>query len=1074
MIPLSFAQRRLWFLDRFEGPSAAYHVPLALRIDGALDRGALAAALSDVVARHESLRTVFPDDSGEPCQLILDAPASSPALPVRTVTEAGLGTAIRASAERVFDLARDIPLRAELFRLTADRHVLLLVLHHIAGDGWSVKVLGRELGTAYAARRNGGAPAWDALPVQYADYTLWQRELLGDPTAPDSRASRQLAFWRGALDGLPEELPLPYDRPRPGTADHRGDSVPLWIEPALHDRLAGLAGQAGATVFMVVQAALAVLLHRLGAGSDIPLGAAVAGRTDEGLDDLVGFFVNTVVLRTDVSGEPTFREVLDRARQTTVAALGHQDVPFESVVEAVNPVRSPARHPLFQTMLVFEDVNGDAFEVPGLSVAEEKVETATAKFDLLFNLTEYRADGSSRAGVGGTVEYATALFDRRTVELLAERLLRVLEGAVDDPDLPVSRLEVLTSDERERVLVGWNDTAAELPARTLPELIEDQVGRSPRSPAVADAESELTYAELDSRANRLARLLVARGAGPEQYVAVLLPRSVDLLVAYLAILKSGAAYLPIDPGFPLERIGYILDDARPCLAVTTAAIAPRLPRETLILDAPETADELRAYPSTDLVAADLRAPLTPWTPSYAIYTSGSTGRPKGVVVQHHVLLNLLMWNRCAIPVEPGARVAQFSSITFDASIHEFLSVLLNGKTLLIPRERTRLDPAELAAWLDTERITELFAPDLVLAAVYAAAARNGLALESLRHVLQAGEALQLTDLVRAFHRQRPEVRLHNHYGPSETHVVTGHTMAGDPGTWAVTAPIGRPVANCRTYVLDRALNPLPAGACGELYLAGDGVARGYLNRPGLTAERFVADPFGPAGSRMYRSGDLARWSPDGYLEFLGRADGQVKIRGVRIEPAEVAFVIRTHPGIAQAAVVARRDRAGDKHLVAYLVPAAGSTLPDAATLRAHAAATLPDVMVPSAFIGLASLPLTSNGKLDLRTLPEPDFDALTTATAPRTDRERVLCSVFEEILGITGVGIDDNFFTLGGHSLLAARLLNRICSVLQVDLAISALFEAPTVAALARKIDGAGPARTIPRRRPPLVPARER
>ncbi|MFK0019126.1 amino acid adenylation domain-containing protein [Streptomyces sp. NPDC090798] len=618
------------------------------------------------------------------------------------------------------------------------------------------------------------------------------------------------------------------------------------------------------------------------------------------------------------------------------------------------------------------------------------------------------------------------------------------------------------------MLTEWNDTAVEPPGDNLPEAFERQVARTPDAAAVLAGETGLSYDELNTRANRLAHLMIRRGIGPERYVAVRLPRSADLIVTFLAVLKTGAAYLPIDPAYPAERIRYILTDAQPALVVTNGSGGP-LPAalDVLLLDGADTVRELSREAATDPADSDRTAPLLPETSSYVIYTSGSTGRPKGVVMTAVALRNLLVWNASAVAVRPGARVAQFSAISFDASEHEILSALFNGKTVCVPDDETRLDPSALARWLDRHDVDELFAPDLVVGAVCEAAMEQGLALGSLRHVMQAGEALRLTDGVRAFHTRYSHVRLHNHYGPSETHVVTGYTLPDRVPDWpaTATAPIGPPIWNTRAYVLDRHLNPVPPGVSGELYLAGTCLARGYLNRPDLTAERFVADPFGPAGARMYRSGDLVRWLPDGALDFLGRADDQVKLRGFRIELGEVESVLTRHPQVGAAAVIVREDRPGDRRLVAYAAPLAGGSLPPATELRRHLSAALPDYMVPAAFVSLGVLPLTINGKLDRRALPAPTYDGVLSAAAPRNARETTLCKAFADILGLPDVGIDDSFFELGGHSLLATRLVNKVRSLLGTELTIQTLFESPTVAGLAERLQDAVPARPALRRR---------
>ncbi|MFF2510419.1 amino acid adenylation domain-containing protein [Streptomyces sp. NPDC058086] len=1066
-VPLSFAQQRLWFLSRLEGPSATYNIPLVMRLSGPLDVEALQASLGDVVARHESLRTAFPDEEGTPFQLVLDGERARPEFVVTEAAGQELERALRAASLRPFDLARDLPLRAELFRVAPEEHVLLLVMHHIATDGWSTAPLAGDLAAAYEARCAGATPVWPELPLQYADFALWQRAR--SASAQDGTAA-ELSFWTRELADLPEELDLPYDRPRPSAASYRGDTVKMAIDADTHAAVVRLARRTGTTVFMVLQAALSALMSRLGGGTDIPLGTPVAGRQDEALHDLVGFFANTVVLRADLSGAPTFEELLTRVRATDLAAFAHQTVPFEQVVEAVNPTRSLSRSPLFQVMLVMQAADEyDAFTLPGLSLTVEEGRTGTSKFDLLFSFTESYAEGAA-GGIDGVVEFSIDVFDAGTAQALADRLLSLLRTVVAQPHRPVTEADLLTAGERRRVLTEWNDTAVELPGDNLPEAFERQVARTPDAAAVVAGEVRLSYDELNTRANRLARLMIRRGIGPERYVAVRLPRSADLIVTFLAVLKTGAAYLPIDPAYPAERIRYILSDAQPALVVTSSSGGP-LPADraldVLLLDGADTVRELSREAATDPADSDRTAPLLPDTSSYVIYTSGSTGRPKGVVMTAVALRNLLVWNASAVAVRPGARVAQFSAISFDASEHEILSALFNGKTVCVPDDETRLDPSALARWLDQHDVDELFAPDLVVSAVCEAAMEQRLALSSLRHVMQAGEALRLTGGVRAFHTRYSHVRLHNHYGPSETHVVTGYTLPDRVPHWpaTATAPIGPPIWNTRAYVLDRHLNPVPPGVSGELYLAGTCLARGYLNRPDLTAERFVADPFGPAGARMYRSGDLVRWLPDGALDFLGRADDQVKLRGFRIELGEVESVLTRHPQVGGAAVIVREDRPGDRRLVAYVAPLPEGSLPPVTELRRHLSAALPDYMVPAAFVSLGVLPLTINGKLDRRALPAPTYDGVLSGAAPRNARETTLCKAFADILGLPDVGIDDSFFELGGHSLLATRLVNRVRSLLGTELTIQTLFESPTVAGLAERLQDAVPARPALRRR---------
>ncbi|HEY9345887.1 MAG TPA: amino acid adenylation domain-containing protein, partial [Inquilinus sp.] len=767
-----------------------------------------------------------------------------------------------------------------------------------------------------------------------------------------------------------------------------------------------------------------------------------------------GFFVNTLVLRTDTAGDPSFAELLARVRETDLAAYQHQDVPFERLVEIVNPARSLARHPMFQVMLVLQNNAAPVIDLPGLAVAPQPVETTTTKFDLSFSLAEVRGPGGSLQGLQGTIEYATDLFDLATVEQMAGRLVRLFEAVAADPARRIGSVELLEPEERRRLLVEWNDTAQPVPAATLPGLFEAQCARTPDAVALVFEDERLSYRELNARANRLAHRLIARGAGPETVVALGLPRSLDMVVGLLAILKTGAAYLPLDPDYPAERLAFMLGDAKPAALVTNSGLAHRLATDTprLLLDDPELVQALAEAPDDNLTDADRTRPLGAQHPAYVIYTSGSTGTPKGVVMPGAPLVNLMKWHATVIPGQAGTRVAQFAALSFDASAHELMSALFTGKTLFILDAETRRNPADLAIWLERNAIEELFAPNPVLKAIYEASTEQQRKLPALRDVIQAGEALTADESVHSFYRSQPLCTLHNDYGPTETHVVTAYTLPRDVvARWPTSIPIGAPIWNTQIYVLDAGLRPVPVGVAGELYIAGAGLARGYLGRAGLTAQRFVACPFGTPGSRMYRTGDLARWRSDGVLDFLGRADEQVKIRGFRIEPGEVAAALSSHPAVGQAAVIAREDQPGQKQLVGYVVAALGAS-PEAAELRRHVGQRLPEHMVPAAVVVLEALPLTANGKLDRRALPAPTYGTVV-SRAPRTAQEQILAELFAEVLGLESVGPDDSFFDLGGHSLLATRLVSRIRSALGVDLSIRTLFEAPTVAALDGRID---------------------
>ncbi|WP_217213905.1 non-ribosomal peptide synthetase [Streptomyces sp. AC550_RSS872] len=1047
-VPLSSAQRRLWFLHRLEGPNAAYNIPLAVRLTGGrLDLDALRAALADLVARHEILRTVYPEADGLPLQRLLE-PFTPDLHVLDAVTEADLPYRLGQSAAVGFRIDEEAPLRAHLLVLGPEDHVLLLVLHHIACDGWSLDPLLRDLATAYRARLEGREPDRAPLPVQYADYSVWQHQVLGD------ERDRQLDHWREALAGLPDELPLPTDRPRPARATHRGGDIPVRLDADLHLRLRALAAETGTTVFMTVQAGLAALLTRLGAGTDIPLGTPVAGRADEVLDDVVGCFVNTLVLRTDTSREPAFRELLDRVRETDLAAYAHQELPFEHLVEALNPPRSLARHPLFQVMLAFRPTSGTRLDLPGLNSRTLPVETGATKIDLTFNLGEHRTADGSPGGIEGTLQYSADLFDRNTAEELAARLERLLRAAVDEPDRPIGTLGILDDGERRRLLAEFNDTARDVPDTTFPRLFEARAAKAPDAVAVEDAWTVLTYRQLDVRADRLARVLTSHGAGPGRIVAFALPRSVDLAVAVLAVLKAGAAYLPLDPEHPAERTASLLADADPVCLIARDRLGLRA--DCPVVDADAVPD-----------AADMPFPeARPADCAYLIYTSGTTGRPKGVVVEHRNLTTYLA--RCveAYPSLRGTSLLH-ATMSFDATVTTLHGALAaGGRVHIAGFHEAGARPAD--GGYTFLKATPSHLP----------------LLPALPHDLSPGEEFMLGgealvgESLRDWRRNHPDVRLINHYGPTELTVgCTDHRI--EPGDDLPTGPVpvGRPMWNTQAYVLDARLNPVPVGVEGELYVAGDHVARGYWRLPGLTAERFVADPFGSSGGRMYRTGDLAVWRADGILELRGRADGQLKIRGLRIEPGEIEGVLTSHPAVSQAAVVVAEDRAGVRRLVGYVVGAAEADRP---ALLTHAARQLPAHMVPEALVALDALPMTPNGKLDRAALPAPAASGPTPGRAPGTVQERALRDLFAEVLQIPAddIGVDDGFFDLGGDSITSIHLVSRALAA-GLRLTPRDVFEQRTVAGLAataagRPATGPDQEQDAPTGTLPLTPAMRR
>ncbi|MEV4449885.1 amino acid adenylation domain-containing protein [Streptomyces mirabilis] len=1053
-VPLSFAQQRLWFIKQLDAQSAAYNIPIAVRLHGGVDREALQTALRDVMGRHDVLRTVFPTEGGIPYQQILEPRALVWELQVvELASPTDLADAVAQAARCAFDLSVEVPVKAWLFTAGPDEQVLLLVVHHIASDGWSRRPLTRDLSIAYAARCEGRVPEWVPLPVQYADYALWQRELLGDERDPESLLSRQVAYWRERLAGVPEELELPYDRPRPAVASHRGHSAALNVPAELHARLVELARAEGVTLFMVLQAALAVLLSRLGAGTDIPIGAAVAGRMDEALDDLVGFFVNTLVVRTDLSGDPTFSEVLGRVRETGLEAFAHQDVPFERLVEELSPARSLARHPLFQVMLTLQNNARTVSRMSGTQDGDAPI-AASAKFDLDVVVCEVLDAGSRPAGLHGAVTAAADLFDLDSVARITDRWKRVLEVLAVAPQTRVAAVDVFGDDERRRMLLDWNDTGSRPAASTVTELFEAQVARAPEAVAVVGGVVELSYAELDARANRLARYLAGRGVGPESVVAVAMERGVDLVVALLGVLKAGGAYLPVDPGYPAERMAFMIQDTEAMCLLTHEDVRERVAKPEIagdlpmvVLDAPAVAAELGGHENGCLGDGDRKDVLLPEHAAYVIYTSGSTGRPKGVVVPHQAVDRLVREAGYG-ELSVGDVVGQLASVSFDAATFEIWAALLNGATLAVAPPEA-LSVSDLRAFLSGYRVTTLW---LTAGLFHEVVDTDVEALGRVRHLLAGGAELSPAHC-RTVLERLPKVRLANGYGPTEnTTFTTVHTVRTADVEQGAGVPIGGPISGTRIYVLDDALEPVPVGVAGELYTTGAGLARGYVRRPGLTAERFVASPFEP-GQRMYRTGDRVRWTEDGVLRYLGRSDEQVKIRGFRIEPGEVEAALVAHPEVGQAAVVAREDTPGDRRLVAYVVPertgSAGDVDDLPTAVRHFVAQRLPGYLVPAVVVALDRLPLTANGKVDRKALPAPDYavGAAARGRSPATVLEGVLCEVFAEVLGLDTVGVDDDFFRLGGHSLLAVRLVTRL-QERGVDVSVRDVLAAPTVGGL--------------------------
>ncbi|WP_371476527.1 amino acid adenylation domain-containing protein [Kitasatospora sp. NBC_00315] len=1081
-LPLSYAQSRLFFLYRFDGPSVTYNMPVVLRMHGALDPRVLAEAFGDVIRRHESLRTLIgQDERGVAFQRILPVEQAAIEVPVAPVTQDAVAGAVAQALAHEFELETEIPLRVSLLACGPDEHVLIILLHHIAGDGASIAPLVRDLTTAYVCRAEGSAPDWEPLPVQYADYTLWQQELLGDVEDPESIAAHQLAYWHAELTDAPQPIALPTDRPRPARVGYRGDTVEFRIAPELVGRVERLAREHGATPPMVLQAALAVLLSRLGAGEDVSLGSPIAGRADEDLHDLIGYFANNWVLRVDLSGDRSFEEVVAQVRDKALAAYDHQDLPFERLVELLNPERSTSYHPLFQVAFVWNKDVLPAAAGSDLHIEIEPIPNDTAKFDLTVRLVE---DTEDDRGLHGSLEFALDLFDRSSVEGLAERFVAVLGRLVGEPGVSVRRVEVLSGWERSAVVGVWSGAGVEVADALLAEVFEARVAEGPDAVAVVAGERSLTYAELDGRANALAFELIARGVGPDVVVAVATGRSVDLVVALLAVTKAGGTYLPVDPRYPGGRMEYVFGDAKPRVVVTdrvTDGVLPAVDVPRLYLD-----DE-RAPVAKAPVDADRLGRLRSEHLAYVIYTSGSTGAPKGVAVSFRSVFSLFAGTDSWAGFGAGDVWGWCHSQAFDFSVWEMWGALLyGGTTVLVPWEVVR-SPADLWDVLLERRVTVLSQTPAAFYALVEARPEGAVERCALRMVVLGGEAVDPARMQGWWSGGAAPVVV-NMYGITETTVhVTRLELGRGEGLGGIS-PVGVPLANTRVYVLDGGLSPVPPGVVGEMYVGGSGLARGYRGRAGLSAARFVADPFS-SGGRLYRTGDLAKWTVGGELLYLGRSDDQVQLRGFRVEPGEIESVLIAHPAVAQAVVVARSDgdaQAGvtdtGKRLVAYLVPDRIQEAPQAASrgddtprdmldgvlsfagdtvlvdgivtehiigvLRGWAVERLPDYMVPSAFVVLERLPLTVNGKVDKAALPAPVFSG-GAYRAPSSAEEELLAGVFGEVLGVDRVGVDDDFFALGGDSIRSIQVVTR---ARQVGVVIRArdVFEARTVAELAR------------------------
>jgi len=1024
-LPLSFAQERMWFLDRLEPGAGAYNMPIPFTVHGPLEVEALRRALEDVVGRHEALRSRFEERDGRPVQTVAQ-PEPFP-LPLVETDRDEARRAVLAEMWRPFDLAAGPLVRATVFRVAEDEHVVLINLHHITADGWSLGLVFNDLSARYAAHAAGEAGAPEPLALQYADFAAWQRRwLAGD------RLQREVDFWRRALDGAPSLLALPTDRPRPPAQSYRGAVEGFVIPAATADQVRELAQKEGATLFMVFLAAFQALLGRLAGEDDVVVGTPLAGREHEATESIVGLFVNTLALRADLAGDPDFLTLLRRVREGALDAFAHPSLPFERLVDELKTERSLGHAPVFQVMFALQNTPSGSLELGGARVGGFEGGHGIAKFDLTLNLEE-AADG-----VRGWLEYATDLFDASTARRINDYFARMVAEIAADPRRRLSAIPLADDAERSAVLEWGSGATRPYPQEPVHAAVAAQVARSPRAVAVTDGTTELTYEEIDARANRLAHALLARGVARGTRVAVVMERSTDLPVALLGVLRAGAAYVPVDPSYPAERVRWVLEDSRAPLVITRSGLRASLPRTgaaVLTIDEDAWLGESAEDPGVMVDGDDV---------AYLIYTSGSTGRPKGAAIPHRALANHMRWMAEEFPLAADDRVLQKTPVAFDASVWEFWAPLMAGATLVMASPEAHRDPGVLARECEAGGITTLqLVPALLRAALDEADFGR---CASLRRLFVGGEAFP-AELARRAAAAIPGLEVVNLYGPTETTIdATAHRFrADDEGH---TVPLGRPIANARARVLDPWGEPAPLGAGGELYLGGALLGAGYEGKPGETAARWLPDPFaGEPGARMYRTGDRARWRADGTLEYLGRTDFQVKIRGVRIEPGEVEAVLAALPGVRAAAVAARED-AGPMRLVAYVVTEPGTRTP---ALRALLAERIPDAMVPSAWVEIEALPLTPGGKIDRRALPAPEA-ATDDFTAPATPDEEMLAGIWATLLGVERVGITDDFFALGGHSLLATQLASRVRAAFGVELPLRAVFEAPTVHALAMRI----------------------
>ncbi|MEH2319621.1 non-ribosomal peptide synthetase [Nostoc sp.] len=1062
VFPASFAQQRLWFLDQLIPGNAIYNVPTVIRLTGSLNKGALEQTFNEIVRRHETLRTTFIVLDGQPLQAIpVESCANAPSLTILNLQqlpadeqEVKAKCIINAEIEHPFDLSSAPLLRVMLLVLSETEHILLLNMHHIICDDWSMGVLIRELGTLYAAfAQNQPSPLLE-LPLQYADFAHWQREWLQGEVL-----QTQLAYWREQLNAI-SILHLPTDKPISAIQSYQGGTQFIELPLKLIDALEKLSQQEGVTLFMTLLAAFKTLLYRYTHQEDIALGSPIANRNRSEIEGIIGFFVNSLVLRSNLSGNPTFQELLGKVREVTLGAYSHQDLPFEKLVEELHPERNLSQHPLFQVVFGFQNAPMSALELPGLVPSFMNIDLKKTRFDLELHLWKCSEDFRSllggnweySEGLRGVMVYNTDLFDQATISRMLKHFKTLLSSILTNPEQRIANLPLLSKVELHQVLVEWNNTKAYYPQdKCIHQLFEEKVQQYPDSIAVNFANEQLTYQELNTRSNKLAQHLQKLGVCSEVLVGICISQSIEMIIGLLGILKAGGAYVPLDPSYPQERLNFMLEDAQVSVLLTQENLLKHFEGFSNSIISIDKDWEIITQEKEDNLKSDLNSDNL----AYVIYTSGSTGKPKGVAVPHKAV-NRLVCNTNYIKLSSSDKIAQAANTSFDAATFEIWGALLNGAQLVGISKDVTLSPHEFSLQLREKGINVLF----LTTALFQQIARDvPQAFASLRYLLFGGETVNIRWVKKVLKDGAPK-HLIQVYGPTENTTFSSYYYVQEFPDSATSFPIGRPITNTQIYILDTHLQLVPIGVTGELYIGGEGLAREYLNHPELTTKHFIPHPFSKkAKTRLYKTGDLARYLPDGNIEFLGRIDNQVKIRGFRIELLEIEAVLSQHLAVRETVVIAAEDVPDDQYLVAYIVPNQ-EQIPTqevqsfASLLRQFLKEKLPEYMVPRAYMILESLPLTPNGKVDRRALPTPDIITFNNQdyVAPRSQVEELLAQIWAKVLGKEQVGIHDNFFELGGHSLLATQLTSRIRDTFQIDLPVRNLFEAPTVEQLSRCI----------------------